>query len=188
MASIRQIVDCVHADENLTAFARLKVEIGRLALRKNSRPPRITWVPSDAPITPTDDLGGRFADSSNQIRQVRTRLQGFEVHCQGESIDQTEDLVDAVVAACWRTIRGAVEFGSAVWTTQAPDGADYALDGEKAILAMSVKIPILNFQPTTQGNTAVVTSQTHTGYISTSFWGAQNWGAPSKWEVPEIGC
>ena len=189
MASIVEIVNCIATDRNITSLGRdFEIDIGRLKLKKNTRPPRITFIPVEAPIVATDDIGGRIANDNNQIRQIMTRMQGFEVYCQGIDISQTEDLSHAVIAAAWRQFRGSVVFGSMNWITQEEDDSAYATDGELVILEMVVKVPVLNFQPTLAGNRAQIQNQLSVGFVSTSFWGREDWGAPALWEVPEVGC
>jgi hypothetical protein len=186
-ASIRDVVECIRQDTNLDGFENLKWEVGRKQVKKNSRPPRVVWIPIAGPIAPPDDVGGRLV-GTEKGRQIATRVQGFEVHVQGCDIDETELLSDAVVAACWRSLsRGSVVFGDHTWTTQTPDGADFAVDGEKIVLTLQIKIPIPELPTVPTVLVAATSTSVSFGFASFD-WDNGTWGSPRTWGTGTPAC
>lgn len=152
-----QIVTEVHAD---AALAGIGYATGRLAEKENADYPRIVWIPTGGPITPTQNVGGRLATGNTQrIKQLRTVELNCEVHIWGENVEQAESLMHALVASCYRLLVGSVEFGNHSWETQTQTGADYSARGQKIQLEVTLKIPITdNAKALTN-----ITTQTHAG-------------------------
>lgn len=163
-ASIQTFVDAVMGHALLAAgvFPGITYAVGRRAVKENATPPRVVWVPTNGVIAPALEVGGARVvggQAGTRDRQVRTREQHFEVHCWGADVAQTENLVDAVVAAAWDLERGHQAAGSFVWETQTQDGADYAVLGEKVTLEMVAKVPVR----TAASQLTQIAAQDHTG-------------------------
>ncbi|MHA1572460.1 MAG: hypothetical protein ACTSX8_00545 [Alphaproteobacteria bacterium] len=144
MSAIQQLVDDIHGDATLVALVGGNYAIGRLPLKENNSPPRVVWIPVDGEIQATDNIGGRV-NGTDKRRQVRTRLQNFEVNVWGTDVANTEDIMDAIVAVGWRHDVGSISFGSFSWFTQQPATADYAELGQKVVMEVSIKIPIHDY-------------------------------------------
>ena len=158
MASrFNQIVDEVHTDPTL---AGIGYATGRLAEKENADYPRIVWIPVGGPITPTDNVGGRLATGNTQrIKQLRTVELNCEVHLWGQDVEQAENMMHLLIAACYRLLVGSVVFGSHTWATQTQTGADYSARGQKIELDLTIKIPVTD----SADGLTVITTQTHAG-------------------------
>ena len=152
-----QIVDEVHTDPTL---AGINYATGRLAEKENADWPRIIWIPTGGPITPTQNVGGRLTGGGTErTRQLRTVELECEVNIWGEDAEQAENMMHLLIAACWRLLMGSVEFGSHVWDTQTQTGADYSARGQKIQLDVTLKIPVTDaIQDLT-----VITTEQHSG-------------------------
>lgn len=118
---------------------------GRLALKENDVPPRVTFVPRSGDITTSANMGGVTDDpvSGSRDRTLFDRNVTLDVYCQGIDFEQTEDLMHLVVAAAHISSKVAVRVGEEEWESQTENGADYARLGEKVRLEMMMRIPIL---------------------------------------------
>lgn len=158
---LRKIVECVHMEPDLDAtedgaFPGLTFDTGRLALKESEDAPRVVWINTGSTHGFQNDVGGRLVPSASPPRRensVLTRLHIVEAHCWGFDLDDEENqdahyevadrLVDAVIAATKRLQGSNVAFGGDTFPTQSAAGADYAVRGEKAIVLMTIQMPVI---------------------------------------------
>ncbi len=115
---------------------------GRKALKQNDRPPRVTWIPTSSVIEGQPNRQGKM-DGKFSTVQLTARTLSYEVHIQGRDYEQTEHLMNLVMAAAHQAGLRSLNYLSETWFTQTESGADYAVDGEKVILKVTAGIPVL---------------------------------------------
>lgn len=132
---------------------------GRNALYNNVGPPRVTWIPTSgaigAPSASTEVVG------TERLRAILTREVEFEVHCNGTSYEQTENLIGAVAAACRRVLGPESGPTDELWVTDQEGTHDNALNKVEAILTVNMRIPVVDEQKglvtiTAQGHTEIL--------------------------------
>jgi len=114
---------------------------GRLAMKRNDRPPRVTWIPVTGTIGPTTNRANKYVGALS-TRPGLERILAFDVQINGLDYEQTENMLHAVIAAANACGHVGIRYEGETWPTEA-DGADYGRDGSLVILSATAYIPVL---------------------------------------------
>lgn len=152
------VVACIHDDPILEGIA---CSVGRLKWKEAARAPRVSWVPTSFIIEATQGAQRQRDSNGRSNRVIAIRRQTFAVHIHGDTLEQLEFLMDAVVTAVSNQTKGSHFFGAGSIDSQTEAVADFALDGEKATLDVILQLPIFKIKqpgrvmtsPTKEGST-----------------------------------
>lgn len=128
--------------------------IGARELAKISAPPRVVWVPS------RDQIGPKEV-ASRENPSIYTRFAGVNAHCWGASLEATETLLHAVIAALYATAHGSLRVAGVEWA--APE---VVTRGELAILSFALAIPVLKLTTPTQAVEITSVEDESTGAVA----------------------
>ncbi len=128
----------------------LSIGIGRKAVEEHAAPPRIVFVPTDAPASPVTDPGGRKDGDGNRQRAVLMVQQTLEVHVWGggekelDQLDRTEQLHHNVLLAIREAASTSVLYPTGRWGTQDEGEAGHATLGEKIIFTAQFAVAVID--------------------------------------------
>lgn len=139
----------VSAIETRLADSTVSFGIGRLALKENAAVRRVVFVPDTVQHSYGHDVGGQVRGGYREPA-VLTRVVGCEVHIWDGSEDSfadrfeaTEELLHDIIVSIRTECMGRVRFNGEQWTTQTSGGADYAVNAEKVVLAITLEVPVI---------------------------------------------
>lgn len=140
----------VSAIETRLADPTVSFGIGRLALKENAAVRRVVFVPDTVQHGYGHDVGGKVRGGYREPA-ILTRVIGCEVHIWDGSqesfadrFEATEELLHDLIVAIRTETMGRVRFNGEQWTTQTSNGADYAVNAEKVVLALTLEVPVLS--------------------------------------------
>lgn len=121
----------------LPAIPDLKIVTGWRELARQSKPPRLVWVPGQ-------DTFGPATQYSNP-RPVMTRFAGVEAHCWGVDEQEAEELAHQVLLALYLTLESnlTLQINSGTWLTQDLKNAGDIKLGEVYVISFVVGIPVV---------------------------------------------
>jgi len=150
-ARVAQILADAQARVSITG---LVWTIGARSIAQNSAPPRVVWIPTRDQIGPKE-----VASRANP--SIYTRLAGVQAHCWGASLEATETIVHAVIAALYATAHGSLRVAGVEWP--APETVTR---GELAILSFALAIPVLKLTTPTQTTNITSVADESTGAVA----------------------
>lgn len=129
--SIRQTL----TDDGISA----PFHIGPEHIPSHGSPPKIVWVPTSSSYEAPDRIGG--------VEQpIHTRLARSQIHVWGQSYEETEALVDAVIRALYKLFGGAnYELSAGDWLE--PPSA--TVKGRLYLLDVAIRLPVTLEESTT---------------------------------------
>lgn len=165
MASrVEQLATAIAA--NMTAggsWSTMTTGFGRLASKENATWPRMVWIPTGGPIHMTRHPGMQVRVAGSKQKVLRAAETNFEVMLWGEDHEEAEQLMHDCISATWQETHGNVEFQQHTWETESRK-ADYAVDGVKITLTLSIRIPVHESTAYTLG---IVNYQDHDETLTT---------------------
>lgn len=128
-------------------------------------PPHVVWAVDTVAHAPPMRVGGQDLGGGESFSPFLTRTLRVQLHVWGRTYDETEQLVEDVLAALYMTIsRGSLRFGGEQWVSQ--ETHERRNRGDVAVITIEIDTPAI---PTTLGRKQSVELEATGGTIPGSY-------------------
>jgi len=138
---LQQHIDAIHEQLNDSSVLS---QSGRVKLQENTQTRRVVWVRAPGQVQPPKSVGGRFDGAGSRLRQVYRRAEGVLAYVFAENEDNTEVLLDNLLAAIHLVCGPNAVPGTYEWEMEAPGRADIATRQPKIRLELVLYIPVFD--------------------------------------------
>lgn len=150
-----KVVDSIHValdDSTVVHF------VGRKYLAQNKQLRAIIWVPVTSPIEASKLVGGQLVDDATaRQHHVLTRVETYEVHVLAEDAEQTDALLDSLLAAGKTALGSTFRAGSYRWLSDEEAFAGWSVRQPRIVVQLSFELPV----PKKKQKLYTITAQTH---------------------------
>lgn len=108
--------------------------------------PRVGVIEVGGPIADPDRVGEHVVQSGVKSRIIAVRNRTIQVHCHGQTEEQTESLLHNTIAAARNTLHGSIRFGAEEWPDQQPGGDGFVRHGRLVVWELTWQTPVYDVQ------------------------------------------
>lgn len=120
-------------------------DIGRKNRNRNSRPPRVCFLPQKGPIEPTDHVGGtNNVATGRAARQRYKRELAVRVECWGRDLDQAEQLYENVLVTMRAELGTSFQPSEEEWLHELEENADDVINGAVIAFDCAIHFPVFD--------------------------------------------